>query len=380
MKVDVSHYLTLRRSIHQHPELSYQEVETTRRIREFLNEHGLTFNTFADSTGGFVRIDNQKEKTVCLRADIDALPLTEKTGVEYASENKGIMHACGHDVHTAIAAGVACELARVKDKLPCNVVVLFQPAEESSPIGGARPIVESGFLEQQNISEVYGLHNWPSLNVGEIGVKPGAIMAASDQFSITVHGKTAHAAEPHLGVDAIMIGAQIHSAVTAELRRELDPFDPLSISIGTFRGEGRYNIVCECAELKGTVRTTSEKTRHFIHRRIKELAEQIAAAYGGSAEAKITEGYGVVDNSTELYKRFLPKAISVLGTEHVHTDIHTSLIGEDMYYYGTKVPILYFHLGSQSEYPLHNSNLLIDERCISVGIDLLTELFLDMRE
>lgn len=169
-----------------------------------------------------------------MRADIDALPLTEKTGLPFASVNPGVMHACGHDMHTAIAAGVACELNRVRDRLNCNLVVLFQPAEESSPIGGARPIVESGFLEAQRIDALYGLHNWPSLPVGEIGVKPGAIMAASDRFHIEIIGRTAHAAEPHLGVDAIMIASKIDCALVQDLRHEVDPFDPISVSIGAF--------------------------------------------------------------------------------------------------------------------------------------------------
>lgn len=376
MKVDTSRYLELRRDIHRHPELSNQEIETTRRIKNFLQQDGLELQTFRDCTGGFVRIDQGKKRTLCLRADIDALPLTEKTGLPFASVHPGVMHACGHDLHTAIAAGIACELNQVRDRLNCNVVVLFQPAEESSPIGGARPIVESGFLEKQRIDAVYGFHNWPSLAVGDIGVKSGAIMAASDRFRIEIMGQTAHAAEPHLGVDAIMIGSKIDCALVQDLRHEIDPFDPISISIGAFHTEGRYNIVCERAVLDGTVRSTQETTRQFLHRRILEISHGIAATYGGAAKVEITQGYGVVNNDRDLYDGFVQCALSVIGSDHVHTDIHSSLIGEDMYYYGTRVPILYFHLGSQSNYPLHSNQYFPDERCVDTAIHLMTEFFL----
>lgn len=376
MKVDISRYLDLRRDIHCHPELSNQEIETTERIWRFLKQDGLALQTFSNCMGGFVRLDQGKEKTLCMRADIDALPLTEQTGLPFASVNPGVMHACGHDMHTAIAAGVACELNRVRDRLNCNLVVLFQPAEESSPIGGARPIVESGFLEEQRIDALYGLHNWPSLPVGEIGVKPGAIMAASDRFHIEIIGRTAHAAEPHLGVDAIMIASKIDCALVQDLRHEVDPFDPISVSIGAFSTEGRYNIVCEHAALDGTVRSTHEGTREYLHRRIREIAEGIARTYGGEAKVEITRGYGVVDNDPRLYETFAECAKRVIGVDNIHTDIHPSLIGEDMYYYGTRIPILYFHLGSESQHPLHSNQYLPKEACIETGIDLMTEFFL----
>ena len=376
MKVDISRYLDLRRDIHRHPELSNQEIETTERIQRFLKQDGLALQTFSNCMGGFVRLDQGKEKTLCMRADIDALPLTEKTGLPFASVNPGVMHACGHDMHTAIAAGVACELNRVRDRLNCNLVVLFQPAEESSPIGGARPIVESGFLEAQRIDALYGLHNWPALPVGEIGVKPGAIMAASDRFHIEIIGRTAHAAEPHLGVDAIMIASKIDCALVQDLRHEVDPFDPISVSIGAFSTEGRYNIVCEHAALDGTVRSTHEGTREYLHRRIREIAEGIARTYGGEAKVEITKGYGVVDNDPRLYEAFAECAKRVIGADNIHTDIHPSLIGEDMYYYGTRIPILYFHLGSESQHPLHSNQYLPKEACIETGIDLMTEFFL----
>ena len=376
MKIDTSRYLELRRDIHRHPELSNREVETTRRIRDFLARDGHELQTIGALNGGFVRIDTGKEKTICMRADIDALPLNEQTGVEFASENEGVMHACGHDMHTAIAAGIACELNRRRDDLNCNVVVLFQPAEEANPVGGAGPVVDAGFLTAQKIDEMYGLHLWPSLPVGDIALRPGPIMAASDRFEIEISGTTAHAAEPHLGVDAIVMGAEIDCALVQKLRREVNPFEPVSVSIGSFQSFGRYNVVCDRVVLQGTVRTTSEETRDYLHHRIREIPEQIAASYGGTARVDLQKGYGVLNNSPELFQRFAAHAKQILGENHVHTDIHPSLIGEDFYVFSQKVPSLYFHLGCQADHPLHNNCFLPKEETLAVGIELVTDFVL----
>lgn len=376
MKIETERYLELRREIHRHPELSNQEAETTRRIREFLAQDGLTLQPIGDLNGGFVRIECGKERTLCMRADIDALPLIENTGAPFASQTPGVMHACGHDMHTAIAAAVACELNRVKERLGCNVVVLFQPAEEANPIGGARPVTEAGFLQDQHIDEIYGLHMWPSLPVGEIALRPGPIMAASDRFTVEVYGTAAHAAEPHLGVDAITIGSEIDCALVQKLRREVDPFETVSISIGSFQSTGRYNVVCDHVTLQGTVRTTSEETRTFLHRRIQEIPEQIAAAYGGRAQVILNPGYGVLNNAPDLFDRFAKQAVEVLGREHVHTDIHPSLIGEDFYYFSQQIPALYFHMGCSSDCPLHNNSFLPKEETLGAAVDLMTEFFL----
>lgn len=376
MNIDMSRYLELRRDIHRHPELSNREVETTCRIRAFLAQDGLELQAIGDLNGGFVRIDAGKEKTICMRADIDALPLNEQTGVSFASETEGVMHACGHDMHTAIAAGIACELNRRKEELNCNVVVLFQPAEEANPVGGAQPVVDAGFLTEQNIDEMYGLHLWPSLPVGDIALRPGPIMAASDRFEIEISGTTAHAAEPHLGVDAIVIGAEIDCALVQKLRREVNPFEPVSVSIGSFQSFGRYNVVCDRVILQGTVRTTSEQTRDHLHRRIREIPQQIAASYGGTAHVNLHKGYGVLNNSPELFRRFSRHAKQVLGENHVHTDIHPSLIGEDFYAFSQKIPVLYFHLGCQADHPLHNNQFLPKEETLGVGIELMTDFIL----
>ena len=360
--------------LHTHAETGFDLTETKPYVKSALMKMGYTVQE-CGKAGLVTTVGKPGGKVLLLRADMDALPIAEEADVDFACQN-GRMHACGHDMHTAMLLGAAKILKAHESELDGMVKLMFQPAEESSPIGGARPIVESGFLEAQRIDALYGLHNWPSLPVGEIGVKPGAIMAASDRFHIEIIGRTAHAAEPHLGVDAIMIASKIDCALVQDLRHEVDPFDPISVSIGAFSTEGRYNIVCEHAALDGTVRSTHEGTREYLRRRIREIAEGIARTYGGEAKVEITKGYGVVDNDPRLYEAFAECAKRVIGADNIHTDIHPSLIGEDMYYYGTRIPILYFHLGSESQHPLHSNQYLPKEACIETGIDLMTEFFL----
>lgn len=375
MEIDVSQYLKLRQAIHREPELGYHETETTNKIKKFLEKNGISFSSFPGMTGGYAYINAGKNKTVALRADIDALPLCEDTGAMFSSEIKGVMHACGHDMHTAIAAGVACELNRCKNQLDCNVLVFFQPAEECSPRGGAQAVIRTGILQNHNVSEIYGLHMWPSLPVGEIQLKPGPIMAASDKFRVQVKGRTAHAAEPHLGVDAISIAAQIDCALVQELRREIDPFDPVSISIGSFQTSGRYNIICDNAILEGTLRTTNENTRTKLHRRIVEMAQQIAKTQGGNAQVVIDRGYNTVINDEFLFEKFTTFAEQKLGTGHVHKKIHSSLIAEDFSYYSSICKTLYFHVGCQADYPLHSNRFLPNEDALKTAIELLTAYF-----
>ena len=204
----------------------------------------------------------------------------------------------------------------------------------------------------------------------------GGHRAAARPHYGEVLGTAAHAAEPHLGVDAIVIGSEIDCALVQKLRREVNPFEPVSVSIGSFQTFGRYNVVCDRAVLDGTVRTTSEESRNYLHRRIREIPQQIASLYGGQAKVDIQAGYGVLRNSPELFQRFSTHAARLLGQEHVHTDIHPSLIGEDFYYFSHQVPSLYFHIGCQAEHPLHNDAFLPREEVLGVAIDLMTDYFL----
>lgn len=286
------------------------------------------------------------------------------------------MHACGHDMHTAIAAGIACELNRVKDRLNCNILVLFQPAEEANPVGGARPVTEAGFLtgpaHRRDVRSAY-----VALSAGgDIELRPGPIMAASDRFRIEVLGTAAHAAEPHLGWTPLSSaprstvpwsrssgGRSIPSSPSPSLSA---PSRPLGATMWSVTGPSWTE----------RSRTTSEESRNYLHRRIREIPQQIASLYGGQAKVDIQAGYGVLRNSPELFQRFSTHAARLLGQEHVHTDIHPSLIGEDFYYFSHQVPSLYFHIGCQAEHPLHNDAFLPREEVLGVAIDLMTDYFL----
>ncbi len=366
----------LREEIHRKPELGYKEYNTTKLIKEFLNKKEVEFYNFDNLTGGYAYIDCKKDKTIGFRADIDALPILENTCINFKSENKGTMHACGHDVHITIAAGIAVILNSLKEYLNYNVAIIFQPAEESNPNGGARLIIEQGIIDKLNLSEIYGLHVWPKYNVGQIAIKEGPLMGSSDKFTIKVIGKNAHAAEPHIGVDAISIAIDIINAIEHKLRREIDPFEVALVSIGSINSTGRYNVICDNVEIGGTIRTISKSTRTFVHRRIEEISTQIANAFNGEVIVDISDGYPVLENNGELSRRFIKYSTNYLGESNVITNINPSLIGEDFSFYCTEVPSLYFFLGCESKYSLHSDKFLPKEGTIYTGIDLMSKYIL----
>ncbi|WZL72309.1 M20 family metallopeptidase [Clostridiaceae bacterium 35-E11] len=366
-----------RKEIHMYPELGYKEVDTTKRIVDFLEKNGVKSETFSNITGAIVNIDNNCKKTIALRVDIDALPISENTGLEYTSKNIGLMHACGHDVHTAIGAGLAVILNILKEKLHVNVKIIFQPAEECSPHGGASFLIKEGVLKNPDVSEIYGFHVWPDYKAGQIGVKEGPIMAASDKFHLTIKGKKTHAAQPHKGVDAISIAVDIINAIEFKIKREINPFEPAVISIGQINSTGRYNIICDHVEIEGTIRTLYEGTRNAIHTRIKEITEGITKSYGGDYKIVLNKGYDPVINHPALVQNFVDHSIQVLGENNVQTNITASLIGEDFSSFCKYVPSLYFHLGCDSEYPLHSDKFFPKEETIQVALDLLGSFLLN---
>lgn len=285
------------------------------------------------------------------------------------------MHACGHDMHASVAAGLAVILWKFRQLLRVNILIVFQPAEECNPTGGAKAVIGQGLFEQFGVEEFYGLHMWPELKVGEIAVKPGPIMASSDKLLIRVTGKKAHAAEPQKGVDAISIAAEIINAVEHKIRREISPFETVLISIGSIRTSGRYNIICDQVLIEGTIRSMNPDIRQFVHKRIKELAGNIAAAYRGTTGVTIEDGYAVVDNNRRITEKFINAAGRILGAESVHTDISPSLIGEDFSFYSQKLPSMYFFMGCESEYPLHNEKFLPKESTLDEAITLMAGYF-----
>lgn len=368
--------VNLRHELHAWPELGYQEIETTRRICQFLTGHGVAHRTFDNLTGLVAFIDAGKPVTVGLRVDIDALPLEENTGAPFSSKNKGVMHACGHDMHASTGAAMAVLLHRMRERLPVNVKVLFQPAEECNPHGGAKAMEELGVLRNPDVSFMLGFHVWPGYPLGEIGIRPGPMMASSNKFRITVNGVAAHAAQPHKGVDAILIASEILHAVYTVLPRTVDSFTSYVLSIGEILSRGRYNIISDHVEMVGTVRTLDGETRDYIRGWLAGTVERLPAVYGGKGSLVFDQGYDVVVNDAALTGLFTRHAEALLGEAAVHTLTPPSLVAEDFSVFSNAVPSIYFHLGCGCSHSLHSEQFLAKEETLNIGVELLSSFLL----
>jgi len=372
--------VAMRRDFHRHPELAFQEFRTAEKLALHLRGLGLEVQTGIATTGVVARLKGAKPgKTVLVRADIDALPIHEATGAPYASQNPGVMHACGHDGHAAVAAHVATLLSEMQDQLEGNVVFVFQPAEEI--VAGARPMVEAGVMK--GVDRVVGLHLYSLLPVGTVGVRPGPSMAAADAFTLTVRGKGTHAAMPHQGVDTVLIAAHIITALQSLVSRETDPVNASVITIATVTaGDGAHNIIPETAELKGTLRTFDSGLRAKLVRRIEELARGIAVAMGASAEIRWRDGSPAVVNDPELTERFRALATEVVGTARV-LETPPVMGGDDMAEFLNRAPGVYFWVGAGDpatgkDKPHHHPGFdIADEQALPLAVELLTRATLD---
>lgn len=362
-----------RRWLHQHPELSLQEYETQRYLAERLRELGLVPETGrAGGTGLRAVIEGGTPgKAVALRADIDALPIAEETGLPFASGNAGVMHACGHDVHTAILLATARALLTLRDQLPGRVVLLFQPAEEAG--GGASVMIEQGCLQNPAVDAIFGLHVSPWMEAGRMALGAGPQAASPDEFSITVCGRGGHAADPHITTDPMPVAAQIILALQQVVSRQVNPMLPAVLSICQIHGGSANNIIPDEVTLSGTVRTLNADLRQTLARRIEAVATGVAAAFGASVRFAYDWSYPVLVNDpamTELGRR---AAVDLLGAEAVE-EAWPSMGGEDFAYYLQQVPGTFAYLGCRSPGTdpeadgLHTSRLAVDERCLEVGV------------
>jgi hippurate hydrolase len=320
-----------RHDLHEHPELLYDVHRTAGIVADKLREFGCDeVTTGIGRTGvvGVIRgVRSNSGKTIGLRADMDALPITETSGVPYASKTPGLMHACGHDGHTSMLLGAAKHLAETRN-FDGTAVVIFQPAEEGG--GGGKAMVDDGLMTRWGIQEVYGLHNMPGLPEGHFATTPGPMLASSDNVQITVHGKGGHAgAGPHKAVDSVLIGAQIVNALQSIVARNVDPLKAAVISITVFQAGTAFNIIPETAVLKGTVRTLDPGVRDLVERRIGEVADSIARAYGGSAETKYTRMYPVTVNHAREAAVVADVARDVAGAERVNERMVPMMGAED---------------------------------------------------
>jgi amidohydrolase len=374
----------IRRFIHMNPELGNREFETARLISAKLEPLGFEVRTGVAKTGVVAVLrGSQPGPAVAVRADMDALPVQETTNLPFKSLNPGVMHACGHDVHSSIVLGTALVLNALKDKLKGTVTFLFQPAEEGAPEGeegGADLMVKEGALDNPSVGAVFGFHVWPE-NVGTVLVAAGNVTAAADTFTITVKGKSAHAARPHEGIDAVVIAAEIVTALQTVVSRASDPTDPAVLTIGTINGGARRNIIAERVVLEGTVRTLSETNRKKIPLLMESIVRNITGMYGADFQFEYKEALPSVFNNPELAAAMAPTLIKLLGKDKT-LEWKPQMIAEDFAYLARKAPGLYFFLGVKSPAqataaPLHSSNFNPDERSIPLGIRILSHLLLD---
>jgi amidohydrolase len=382
----------LRHAIHQNPELGFQENATARQVAERLRAAGLEVRTGVAETGVVAILrGGLPGPTVAVRADMDALPVEEKTDLPFRSTKHAtwegnevpVAHACGHDIHTTVILGVAESLAAVRAQLPGTVVFLFQPAEEGPPAGkdtGALAMVKAGVLQNPKPAAIFGIHSFADLAVGEVGWTAGPTYAAVDHFIVTLRGKQSHGAYPHLGIDPIVMGAQAVEAFQTIRSRTLSPFEPSVVTVGIFRGGERFNIIPGEVHLEGTVRTYSEETRATVERRMREILDGVAKANGGSWELDYKQNAPAVINDPALSARVRPSLEQAVGKEHVIDSLPT-MGGEDFSYYLTDTPGFYFRLGvvkaGTTSGGLHTPDFRADDTAIPVGVRAMARVVLD---
>ena len=368
----------LRRQIHENPELSYEEVETSALMAKTLRSLGIEVQeTVAGLHAVIGTLYGAKPgPTIALRTDMDALSIPEETDLPFKSKNPGKMHACGHDGHMSILLGTAMVLSALKDEIAGNVVFVCQPAEEKSPTGGAKAIVASGVLD--GIDAIYGLHVWPTLPTGQIGVRAGAMMAASDHVQITIHGKSSHAAMPHKGVDAIVAAGQFITAVQDIISRQINPLYPTVLTIGKINGGTRYNIVADTVVLEGTCRTYDKEAQDTVETNLGNFLKGLDAMYGTTTELDYERGYAAVVNEPDQAELIASTARECFGDAAVPVIAEPAMTAEDYSGYLQKYKGGFFWLGATKPgapvYPLHNAKFAVDEDCLPIGVELMASL------
>ena len=382
----------IRHRIHQNPELGNREFETARLIAQHLRELGFEVDTGIAHTGvvGVLR-GGRPGPVVAVRADMDALPVTEVTDLPFLSvkrtiylgQDVGVMHACGHDVHVAVQLGVASVLASMQDAIPGTVKLIFQPAEEGPPEGeegGAELMVREGVLADPRPEVIFGLHTFARMDVGTLGYTPGPALAAVDHFRIDIKGRQAHGASPHLSVDPVVMASQVIMALQTIRSRNLSPLEPSVVTVGIVRGGTRFNIIPAEVHLEGTVRTYSEEVRDIIERRMREILAGITAAAGGTFELDYDRGTPATINDRALTARMVPTLARIVGAGNVR-EIEPTMGGEDFAYFANEIPGFYFRLGQVAPGTTsgdhHTPTYRADDSMIPIGIRAMAGLVLD---
>ncbi len=370
-----------RRHLHAHPELSENERETRAYITSVLDSYNIAYKTFKNHYGVVADIEgkNPLKKIIALRADMDALPIKELNDVVYKSKYEGLMHACGHDAHTASLLGVAKILNELREEYEGIIRLIFQPSEEKYP-GGALMMIGDGVLKNPDVQLIFGQHVMPTIDAGKVGVKSGQAMASTDEIFITVKGKGGHGATPELNIDPVVIGANIIVQLQQIVSRKAPPHIPTVLSFGRFIADGKTNIIPDEALIEGTVRTFSEEWRAQVHKLIEQICTSTAQAMGAKCEVRIDKGYPFLINDDKLTDNFKKYAAEYLGKENV-LDIDLRMTAEDFAYYSQKIPACFYRLGIRNtekgiDSNIHTATFDIDENALKTSVGLLCWLAL----
>ncbi|MEZ4886922.1 MAG: M20 family metallopeptidase [Chitinophagales bacterium] len=372
--------IDIRRHIHANPELSFHEYKTSAFIQQKLTEFGIPFDNNIAENGvvGYIRGKKPNKKVVALRADFDALPIEEANDVPYKSQNHGVMHACGHDAHTASLLGASKALKHIEGELEGTVKLIFQPAEERLP-GGASLMIKAGVLENPTPSGILGQHVHPILEAGKVGFCPGMSMASADEIDMTIYGSGGHGAMPHTTVDPIVITSHIITALQQIVSRNCSPIIPSVLTFGYIQSKGgTYNIIPDAVSLKGTFRTMNEEWRFEAHKLMTRMATMMATSMGGKCDFDIAVGYPFLINDTNLTNRCKEAAIEYLGKENV-VDIPQRMTSEDFAYYTQEIKGCFYRLGVRNEARgitsgVHTPTFNIDEEALKVGAGVMAWL------
>ncbi len=369
--------IATRRDIHRYPELGFEVHRTASIVAKRLSDLGMNVQTGFGKTGVVADLKGGNGPTIALRADMDALPIQETGDIDYISQNDGVMHACGHDGHTAMLLGAAKVLADKKDQINGTVRFLFQPAEEGA--GGAKYMIEDGCLD--GVDEIYGIHLWNYQKYGEVGVKEGSILAAADEFEITITGIGGHGAAPQGSVDPVVVSAHLITTLQTIVSRNTNPLESTVVSVGMINGGYNFNVIADEVVLKGTARAYTEENRRMIKSRMKEIIEGIGLTFGASIEFNYRDGYPPTINNKTAFEKLLSSAKKIVGDGADYP--YLSMGGEDFSYYLQKIPGCFFFVGSAPEdqqfrsVPHHCSHFDIDERALLLGASVFVQLIED---
>ncbi|MES1022885.1 M20 family metallopeptidase [Gloeocapsa sp. BRSZ] len=371
-----------RRKLHQRPELGFQEHLTAEFVAEKLQEWGIEYQTGIAKTGivatirgqkSEVRDQKEKETVLAIRADMDALPIQEENDVPYRSQHDGVMHACGHDGHTAIALGTAYYLSQHRDTFSGTVKIIFQPAEEGP--GGAKPMIEAGVLKNPDVDAIIGLHLWNNLPLGTVGVRSGALMAAVETFHCTILGKGGHGAMPHQTIDSIVVAAQIVNSLQTIVARNIDPIESAVVTVGKLHAGTALNVIADTANMSGTVRYFNPKFEGYFVQRIEQIIAGICQSHGAAYELNYSQLYPPVINDPGMAEFVRSQAVRVVETPLGIVPECQTMGGEDMSFFLQQVPGCYFFLGSANlsrnlAYPHHHPRFDFDETALGMGVEI----------